>query len=102
MSNSAKPASNDMYAAFLEQANRDPNEGVDDTTATTAAAAAEKSITPRTLSEGQAIPACLTSVEAYHVSDADEQFIPFALEFPGARNGLWPTTGSSISSALKT
>ncbi|KAI1815702.1 hypothetical protein GGS20DRAFT_542358 [Poronia punctata] len=75
-------ASDEDYMAFLDKANKDPNEGY---------------VKPRsnehefkTTDEGAAIPAAIREAtrDAFYVSDADEPFVPVCLAWDEAGKGL--------------
>ena len=74
-------ASDEDYAAFLDKANQDPNEGV-------AKTQNKGKIQFKATDEGAKIPAVLTKVvkEKYYVSDADEPFEVVSLG--GLKGGL--------------
>lgn len=70
-------ASDDAYAAFLEQANRDPNSGG------THAAATRPNRELKSVDEGEEVPRVLGEVTRgkFYVSDADEGFVPVCLRW---------------------
>ena len=72
-------ASDDAYAAFLEKANQDPNQGG------THAAAARPNKELKTVDEGEEVPRVLGEATKgqFYVSDADEAFLPVALRWKG-------------------
>ncbi|KAL1884383.1 hypothetical protein VTK73DRAFT_77 [Phialemonium thermophilum] len=76
-------ASDDDYMNFLEKANRGPNEG-----RATQSAASPKAF--KTVDEGIEVPAPLIQVthDTFYVSDADEPFVPVALQWNEAGKGL--------------
>ena len=80
-------ASDEDYMAFLDKANRDPNEGVSNTTTAAANAAAAGEL--KAADEGADVPAPIAQAvrDAFYVSDADEPFVPVCLELPSAGDG---------------
>ncbi|OJJ76370.1 hypothetical protein ASPBRDRAFT_38813 [Aspergillus brasiliensis CBS 101740] len=79
-------SSDNDYMAFLNKANADLSasqvQPQRDTT----------SSTPRTqtIHTDVRIPAPLTSVDAFYISETDEPFEPVALKWPDAGRGIWP------------
>ena len=71
-------ASDEDYAAFLDKANADPNEGVSKTQSS-------GRIELKAVESGIKIPASLKKVtkDAFYISDADEPFEPVGLKFEG-------------------
>ena len=71
-------ASDEDYAAFLDKANADPNEGVSKTQSS-------GRIELKAVESGVKIPASLKKVtkDAFYTSDADEPFEPVGLKFEG-------------------
>ncbi|KAI1179755.1 hypothetical protein F4777DRAFT_531836 [Nemania sp. FL0916] len=83
----ARMATDDEYMAFLEKANRDPNEeGPPKPKKSSSSVKVEFKATD----EGAEIPECISKVttDAFYVSDADEPFVPVCLNWIEARNGL--------------
>ena len=80
-------SSDDAYASFLDKANEDLNAGK----ATTSSGQGKAKT--KAVETGVEVPAPLTSVEEYYVSDADEPFEPVALKWEGAKQGTWPSHG---------
>lgn len=72
-------ASDDAYAAFLEQANRDPSTGG------THAAATRPNKELKSVDEGEEVPRVLGEATRgkFYVSDADEGFMPVCLRWSG-------------------
>ncbi|KAL4807418.1 hypothetical protein BDV18DRAFT_137636 [Aspergillus unguis] len=83
-------SSDDAYMSFLDKANSDLDAGRANqaTTSSTSGAKTE------TVDVNVKVPAPLTSVDAYYVSDADEPFEPVALRWKGAERGSWPDAAS--------
>ncbi|PMD65966.1 uncharacterized protein K444DRAFT_580577 [Hyaloscypha bicolor E] len=73
-------ASDEDYMAFLDKANRDPNEG-------TAKTQGKGKVELKALDQGVTIPAALKKAtsDAFYVSDADEPFVPVCLKFEGKK-----------------
>jgi hypothetical protein len=71
-------ASDEDYAAFLDKANQDPNEGVSKTQSS-------GKVELKAVDKGVDVPACLKKAtkDAFYVSDADEPFEPVCLKLPG-------------------
>ncbi|KAL3422414.1 hypothetical protein PVAG01_06570 [Phlyctema vagabunda] len=76
-------ASDADYAAFLDKANQDPNEGV---AAPRESKAGQGKL--KTQDEGVRVPEVLSRLEAYYVSDADEEFVPVGLKIAGSAKRL--------------
>lgn len=74
---SKKMASDEDYAAFLDKANQDPNEGVSKTQS--------GKLELKSVDEGAEIPKVLkdATADAFYISDADEPFVPVSLKFGG-------------------
>lgn len=72
-------ASDDAYAAFLEQANQDPSKG------RTHAAATRPNRELKSVDEGEEVPKVLGDATKgkFYVSDADEKFLPVCLRWKG-------------------
>ncbi|KAL2105167.1 hypothetical protein VUR80DRAFT_8828 [Thermomyces stellatus] len=72
-------ASDDAYAAFLEQANQDPMKG------RSHAAATRPNSELKSVDEGEEVPRVLGDATKgkYYVSDADEGFVPVCLRWKG-------------------
>jgi len=87
-----KMASDEDYAAFLDKANQDPNEGVVKTKS-------QGKIELKATDIGVEVPAVLTKAtqEAYYVSDADEPFVPVCLKLK--KKGL-PDEGMFLSHSI--
>lgn len=83
-------SSDDAYMSFLDKANADLNAGRSQATQQGAAETART----ETVDANTQVPAALTSVDAYYVSDADEPFEPVALHWEGASKGDWPSPGT--------
>ncbi|RDL39094.1 uncharacterized protein BP5553_03434 [Venustampulla echinocandica] len=77
--NTGKMASDEDYAAFLDKANQDPNEGV------TKQSRSSGKIELKAVDEGVKVPSCLSKAteDVFYVSDADEPFVPVALKYGG-------------------
>ncbi|KAK7977483.1 hypothetical protein PG996_003538 [Apiospora saccharicola] len=77
-------ASDGDYMAFLDKANKDPNEGY----AKPASSGAKLEF--KATDHGVQVPAALKEVaqDAFYVSDADEPFIPVALKWDEGAKGL--------------
>jgi len=73
-----KMASDEDYAAFLDKANQDPNEGVSKTQSSS-------KVEFKAVDKGVNVPACLKKAtkDAFYVSDADEPFEPVCLKHAG-------------------
>ena len=67
-------SSDDAYSSFLDQANQ--NSGV-------SKASAKSSSAPPTKAVDTDVPASLSKIEQYYVSDADEPFEPVSLKWSG-------------------
>lgn len=78
-------ASDEEYLNFLDKANEDPSKGVAKSQSQGPAQAQFK-----TTDQGVEIPAALKEVtkDAFYVSDADEPFVPVALNWDEAGKGL--------------
>lgn len=76
----SRMASDEDYMAFLDKANRDPNEG-------TAKTQGKGKVELKALDQGVTIPAALKKAtsDAFYVSDADEPFVPVCLKFEGKK-----------------
>lgn len=85
-------ASDEDYMAFLDKANKDPNEGY----AKPASSSGAK-LEFRATDHGVQVPAALKEVvqDAFYVSDADEPFVPVALNWDEGGKGL-PNEGTLI------
>jgi len=68
-------ASDEDYAAFLDKANQDPNEGVK-------TQSTKGEVELKAVDHGVEVPGVLKTAtrEAFYVSDADEPFVPVALK----------------------
>ncbi|KAI0407896.1 hypothetical protein F4802DRAFT_551700 [Xylaria palmicola] len=79
----ARMASDDDYMAFLDKANRDPNEGQ-------AKAQSSGKDEFKAADDGAKIPAAIQDATkgAFYVSDADEPFVPVCLAWDEAGKGL--------------
>ncbi|KAK8133870.1 hypothetical protein PG984_005882 [Apiospora sp. TS-2023a] len=77
-------ASDEDYMAFLDNANKDPNEGY----AKPASSGAKLEF--KATDHGVQVPAALKEVaqDAFYVSDADEPFVPVALKWDEDGKGL--------------
>ncbi|KAI0440723.1 hypothetical protein F4803DRAFT_563616 [Xylaria telfairii] len=77
-----KMASDEDYMAFLDKANRDPNEGH--------AKPQSKSEELKATDDGAQIPAAIQEAtkDAFYVSDADEPFVPVCLAWDEGGKGL--------------
>ena len=73
-------ASDDDYMAFLNKANKDPNEG-------TAKTQGKEKIELKAVDQGVKVPAGLKKAtsDAFYVSDADEPFVPVVLKYEGKK-----------------
>ena len=83
-----KMASDEDYAAFLDKANEDPNEGVTKTHSS-------GKIELKTVDDGVEIPAALKKAakDTFYVSDADEPFEPVCLKLGGKGKSTLPDEG---------
>lgn len=74
----SRMASDEDYMAFLDKANRDPNEGV---------AKTQGKVELKAVDSGVRVPAALKKAtsDAFYVSDADEPFVPVCLKFEGKK-----------------
>lgn len=79
-SNRGKMASDEDYEAFLDRANKDPNEGQ-------AKTQSSGKVELKAVDHGAPVPAVLKKAtnDAFYVSDADEPFVPVCLKFDGKR-----------------
>lgn len=84
-------ASDDAYMAFLNKANADLDKGRAEQSAT------ETGLDTKTVDADEQIPASLSDVEMYYVSETDEPFEPVVLRWEGAREGVWPGQGMPLS-----
>jgi len=96
---SAKMASDEDYASFLDKANQDPNEGVAKTQS------GNGNVELKAVDEGARPPRALANAtsESWYVSDSDEQFVPVWLKFEGKtlpNEGLFFSYSSSLSTSL--
>lgn len=84
-------ASDEDYAAFLDKANRDPNEGLQSSSG--------GKVELKAMDSGVEVPAVLKKAvgDAFYMSDADEPFVPVALKYKG--KGLPDEGVNSISPA---
>lgn len=73
--------------AFLNKANADLDKGRAEQSAT------ETGMDTKSVDAGEEIPASLSAVETYYVSETDEPFEPVVLRWEGAREGVWPGQG---------
>ncbi|KAI1364303.1 hypothetical protein F5Y08DRAFT_307222 [Xylaria arbuscula] len=76
-------ASDEDYMAFLDKANRDPNEGY-------AAPQSSSKAELKTTDDGAKIPAAIQEAtkDAFYVSDSDEPFVPVSLAWDEGGKGL--------------
>lgn len=81
-------SSDDAYMSFLNKANADLDAGRQQP--------ATQSSRPHTkaVDADEQIPAPLTAVESYYVSETDEPFEPVVLRWGEARGGVWPDHGT--------
>ncbi|KAL7653875.1 hypothetical protein M752DRAFT_276565 [Aspergillus phoenicis ATCC 13157] len=79
-------SSDNDYMSFLNKANADLN------ASQFQPQRGNTSSTPRTqtIHTNVRVPAPLTSVDAFYVSETDEPFEPVALKWPDAERGIWP------------
>ncbi|KAA8650712.1 uncharacterized protein ATNIH1004_003400 [Aspergillus tanneri] len=77
-------SSDDAYMSFLDKANADLNNG------RAQQFQASSTVRTETVDMGVQVPAPLTSVDAFYVSETDEPFEPVTLKWEGASRGLWP------------
>lgn len=84
-------SSDNDYMSFLNKANADLN------ASQFQPQRGNTSSTPRTqtIHTNVRVPAPLTSVDAFYVSETDEPFEPVALKWPDAERGIWPDAGES-------
>jgi hypothetical protein len=89
-----KMASDEDYAAFLDKANADPNEGV-------AKTRTSNKVALKAVDHGVEIPAALTKAteDTFYVSDADEPFEPVCLKLGGKGKGIMPDEGLCSASS---
>ncbi|KAJ3555234.1 hypothetical protein NPX13_g10397 [Xylaria arbuscula] len=87
-------ASDEDYMAFLDKANRDPNEGY-------AAPQSSSKAELKTTDDGAKIPAAIQEAtkDAFYVSDSDEPFVPVSLAWDEGGKGL-PDEGALIHASL--
>ncbi|OOF99619.1 hypothetical protein ASPCADRAFT_203390 [Aspergillus carbonarius ITEM 5010] len=78
-------SSDDAYMSFLDKANADLTAGQSQSATTTSSSARTE-----TIHADVRIPAPLTSVDAFYISETDEPFEPVALKWDGAARGIWP------------
>ncbi|PWY71622.1 hypothetical protein BO70DRAFT_399324 [Aspergillus heteromorphus CBS 117.55] len=88
-------SSDDAYMSFLDKANADLDAGKSNSTAQSSSSAAGT----QTIHTDVRVPAPLTSIDAYYVSETDEPFEPVALKWDGASRGIWPDA-SRLSSLI--
>ena len=86
--------SDDNYLSFLDKANADRDAGQQPQPQTQSQSQSQSQT--RTLDADAQIPASLTSVDAYYISDADEPFEPVVLKRDGAAEGSWPGACMSL------
>lgn len=84
--------SDDNYLSFLDKANADRDAGQQQQQQS------QSQSQTRTLDADAQIPASLTSVDAYYISDTDEPFEPVVLRWDGAAEGSWPGSCMSLLS----
>lgn len=84
-------ASDEDYAAFLDKANQDPNEGIAKSTGK------KGKVEFTTVSSGLKVPEVLTTAtkDAFYMSDSDEEFVPVCLKMANGKKGL-PDEGELI------
>jgi len=76
-------ATDEDYAAFLDKANQDPNEGI-------SKPASEGKMTFKAVDDKSAVPKALQKAteDAFYVSDADEPFEAVSLKLSSKAGGL--------------
>ena len=76
----SRMASDEDYMAFLDKANKDPNEGV-------AKTQSKGKVELKAVDSGVRVPAGLKKAtsDAFYISDADEPFVPVCLKFDGKK-----------------
>jgi hypothetical protein len=76
----SRMASDEDYMAFLNKANKDPNEG-------TAKTQSKGKMELKAVDQGVRVPAGLKKAtsDAFYISDADEPFVPVCLKFDGKK-----------------
>ncbi|RDW82069.1 hypothetical protein BP6252_03181 [Coleophoma cylindrospora] len=74
-------ASDEDYAAFLDKANQDPSEGMSDKPQVKMAGNGKLEF--KAMDSGAKVPPVLDQLQAYYISDADEEFVPVCLKFSG-------------------
>jgi hypothetical protein len=76
----SRMASDEDYMAFLDKANKNPNEG-------TAKTQSKGKVELKAVDQGVKVPAGLKKAtsDAFYVSDADEPFVPVCLKFEGKK-----------------
>lgn len=79
-------SSDDAYMSFLDKANADLNTARNQPSQNTSSSVART----ETVDAGVRVPAPLTSIDAFYVSETDEPFEPVTLRWDGASRGLWP------------
>ncbi|PLB47890.1 hypothetical protein P170DRAFT_465415 [Aspergillus steynii IBT 23096] len=79
-------SSDDAYMSFLNKANADLNTARNQPSENVSSAVART----ETVDAGVRVPAPLTSVDAFYISETDEPFEPVTLKWDGASRGLWP------------
>lgn len=79
-------ASDEDYMAFLDKANRDPNEGYEAKPQSNR----NDKMEFKTKDDGAMIPAAITRAtkDAFYVSDADEPFVPVCIAWDEGGKGL--------------
>jgi len=84
-------ATDEDYAAFLDKANQDPNDGF----SKPASDGGKVTISLTAVDDRSAVPTALKKavVDAFYVSDADEPFEPVSLRLASKEAGL-PDEGS--------
>lgn len=81
-------SSDDAYMSFLDKANADLSTG-------RATQQGTDTARTETVDATTQIPTPLQSVDSYYISDTDEPFEPVALLWKGAKQGIWPSPGTS-------
>ena len=78
-------ASDDAYMSFLNKANADLGAG-----RSQANNQSDPTVRTGTVDVNAQIPAPLSSIDAYYVSETDEPFEPVVLKWEDAKRGIWP------------
>ncbi|KAK1139654.1 hypothetical protein N8T08_000591 [Aspergillus melleus] len=88
-------SSDDAYMSFLDKANADLNTARNQPSQNVSSSVART----ETVDAGVRVPAPLTSIDAFYISETDEPFEPVTLRWDGASRGLFPDP-SHLSSLI--